>query len=109
MREMNKELKKDRESKKSRSFFSLATIFGYYGINIKMQVAKKVHENKQKRAETQSFLLNLWSECGDLNSGPLGPEPSALPAALHPGAFCLSQKLFYYSEKESNCQAKFCA
>ena len=44
---MNKELKKDRESKKSRSFFSLATIFGYYGINIKMQVAKKVHENKQ--------------------------------------------------------------
>ena len=26
----------------------------------------------------------LWSECGDLNSGPLGPEPSALPSALHP-------------------------
>ena len=25
-----------------------------------------------------------WSEWGDLNSRPLGPEPSALPAALHP-------------------------
>lgn len=25
-----------------------------------------------------------WSECGDLNPGPLGPEPSALPTALHP-------------------------
>ena len=50
MREMNKELKKDRESKKSRSFFGLATIFGYYGINVKMQVAKKVHENKQKKS-----------------------------------------------------------
>ena len=25
--------------------------------------------------ETQSFKPYLWSECGDLNSGPLGPEP----------------------------------
>ena len=25
-----------------------------------------------------------WSEWGDLNSRPLGPEPSALPTALHP-------------------------
>ena len=28
--------------------------------------------------------VQLWSECGDLNPGPLGPEPSALPTALHP-------------------------
>ena len=26
----------------------------------------------------------IWSEWGDLNPRPLGPEPSALPAALHP-------------------------
>ncbi len=25
-----------------------------------------------------------WSECRDLNPGPLGPEPSTLPSALHP-------------------------
>ena len=30
------------------------------------------------------FVSTLWSECGDLNPGPLGPEPSALPTALHP-------------------------
>ena len=28
--------------------------------------------------------LFLWSERGDLNSRPLGPEPSALPTALLP-------------------------
>ena len=28
--------------------------------------------------------VRLWSEWGDLNSRPLGPEPSALPTALHP-------------------------
>ena len=28
--------------------------------------------------------VQLWSEWGDLNPRPLGPEPSALPAALHP-------------------------
>ena len=27
----------------------------------------------------------IWSEWGDLNPRPLGPEPSALPTALHPG------------------------
>lgn len=26
----------------------------------------------------------IWSEWGDLNPRPLGPEPSALPTALHP-------------------------
>ena len=26
----------------------------------------------------------IWSEWGDLNSRPLGPEPSALPTALYP-------------------------
>ena len=36
--------------------------------------------------KNQAFL---WSECGDLNSGPLGPEPSALPAALHPESFII--------------------
>ena len=29
-------------------------------------------------------MAGIWSECGDLNPGPLGPEPSALPTALHP-------------------------
>ena len=33
--------------------------------------------------------LRRWSEWGDLNSRPLGPEPSALPAALHPESFSI--------------------
>ena len=39
---------------------------------------EKVHRNSIK------ITVDLWSECGDLNPGPLGPEPSALPTALHP-------------------------
>ena len=35
-----------------------------------------------------------WSECGDLNPGHLGPEPSALPICATP-RFCDS---FYYSK-----------
>ena len=42
----------------------------------------------EKEPEIIDFELFLWSECGDLNSGPLGPEPSALPAALHPVKLC---------------------
>ena len=37
-----------------------------------------------KNGRGENPLPFLWSECGDLNSGPLGPEPSALPSALHP-------------------------
>ena len=48
--------------------------------------------NNKKRSVFLDFSRNTdlfdWSECGDLNSGPLGPEPSALPAALHPVKLC---------------------
>ena len=43
----------------------------------------------EKRLKLKSLSLKSWSECGDLNSGPLGPEPSALPAALHPESFII--------------------
>ena len=39
-------------------------------------------QRKKKKPAKAGF--SFWSECGDLNSGPLGPEPSALPSALHP-------------------------
>ena len=45
--------------------------------------------------------VQLWSEWRDLNPRPLGPEPSALPAALHPDRI-----LFYYSRRAVLCQQK---
>ena len=44
-------------------------------------------EGNKKRTCFKRNKLFSWSECGDLNSGPLGPEPSALPSALHPVLF----------------------
>ena len=58
--------------------------------------------------------VQLWSEWRDLNSRPLGPEPSTLPTALHPDTdisktelYCLwaelssiFRKLFFYSCKK---------
>ena len=39
--------------------------------------------------------LRRWSECGDLNPGPHGPEPCALPSALHPEMLRVSPRSFY--------------
>lgn len=39
---------------------------------------EKVHRNSIK------ITVDLWSEWRDSNPRPLGPEPSALPTALHP-------------------------
>ena len=36
-----------------------------------------------KNLENLAFSRFLWSKCGGSNSGPHGPEPCALPAALH--------------------------
>ena len=57
---------------------------------------------KGKVRSFNDFGLSLiWSEWGDLNSRPLGPEPSALPSALHP-----VRQLLYYSFQSPTCQAK---
>ncbi len=42
----------------------------------------------------------FWSEWRDLNSRPHGPEPCALPAALHP------VKPVYYNDCSGKCQEK---
>ena len=41
-------------------------------------------DKKRKPVKRQAFFF--WSEWRDLNPRPLGPEPSTLPTALHPGA-----------------------
>ena len=47
-----------------------------------------------KKSLKQIVLSSFpWSEWGDLNSRPLGPEPSALPAALHPESFLIIMTL----------------
>jgi hypothetical protein len=38
----------------------------------------------QGRIRTETFLEKKWSGRGDLNSRPLGPEPSALPSCATP-------------------------
>ena len=52
---------------------------------------------ERRRTKAEAIWLQpsfFWSECGDLNSGPLGPEPSALPAALHPVKLCYYKPYF---------------
>ena len=47
--------------------------------------SKKARYNRAFRRR-HLFVSTLWSEWRDLNSRPHGPEPCALPAALHPDA-----------------------
>ena len=73
-------------------------------------------EHRRENGDRQSdrrFLavrndLRRWSECGDLNPGPLGPEPSALPSALHPERNRREMKsprqLLYYNDSMAPCQ-----
>ena len=65
---------------------------------------------KQKRLKTSVSSLKCWSECGDLNPGPLGPEPSALPSALHPESVCREngspRQLLHYNDSKAPCQAQ---
>ena len=55
----------------------------------------------QKRRPPDGGLL-FWSEWRDLNSRPHGPEPCALPAALHP------EKPIHYNDCPAKCQEKSC-
>jgi hypothetical protein len=43
-------------------------------------------ENRKRALKPFGFKAPYWSEWRDLNPRPLGPEPSALPTALHPDA-----------------------
>ncbi len=70
--------------------------------------------NKEKACNYYSYRLFLWSEWRDLNPRPLGPEPSALPTALHPDILLLPLpnpfriwKLIYYMKFFLNCQSLF--
>ena len=55
-----------------------------------------------KRKKTcQRQVFPFWSEWGDLNPRPLGPEPSTLPTALHPD---IGENVLYCEEaKMSSC------
>ena len=52
----------------------------------------------------------IWSEWGDLNPRPLGPEPSALPAALHPVSppiiFPNRRAVKYYFTQAALCKSQ---
>ena len=46
--------------------------------------ANTAHRPKRRKNEGSNIpSFFLWSKCGGSNSGPHGPEPCALPAALH--------------------------
>ena len=55
------------------------------------EIDKKIGASDIKLAPT-------WSEWRESNPRPLGPEPSALPTALHPDT------ANYYTEYETECQ-----
>ena len=64
-------------------------------IEVSTYPLRELHPNRTRRKRNKAKRIRVsitqiryehskWSECGDLNPGPLGPEPSALPSALHP-------------------------
>ena len=46
-----------------------------------------IENKKNKNGYCIQITVLIWSEWRDLNPRPLGPEPSALPSALHPEVF----------------------
>ena len=61
--------------------------------------------NKEKALKTLSFQGFFWSKCGGSNSGPHGPEPCALPAALH---LDFGKILSFLQVVKSVVKVKFC-
>lgn len=47
---------------------------------------RKIQKNFFSYKQPAFLSTVFWSEWRDLNSRPLGPEPSTLPTALHPDA-----------------------
>ena len=73
----------------------------------KAKCQSKIKKNPSKSNDFDGF----WSEWRDLNPRPLGPEPSALPTALHPENDSLHTEktytpiqLFHYKQKCELCQ-----
>ena len=72
----------------------------------KNKVLKKVQKIRRFHQKSADF----WSEWRDLNPRPLGPEPSALPTALHPDMSasksfpCPRDSVVYYTEFFGRCQ-----
>ena len=58
-----------------------------------------------KQKSTEWCFLVLWSKCGGSNSGPHGPEPCALPAALH---LDFGKILSFLQVVKSVVKVKFC-
>ena len=58
-----------------------------------------------KQKSTEWCFLALWSKCGGSNSGPHGPEPCALPAALH---LDFGKILSFLQVVKSVVKVKFC-
>ncbi len=57
---------------------------------------------KAKKKAADLLIDGFWSEYRDLNPRPLGPEPSALPAALYP----VMPKLTWIVYRESRCLSR---
>ena len=72
----------------------------------KNEALKKVQKIRRFHQKSADF----WSEWRDLNPRPLGPEPSALPTALHPDMSasksfpCPRDSVVYYTEFFGRCQ-----
>ena len=56
-------------------------------------------EGKRERGRKADFATT-WSECRDLNPGPLGPEPSAIPNFATP-----RKGTYHYKDAWAVCQA----
>ena len=63
------------ESERSPNATNFRAFYGVY-------LLKRINTASHCVATISGILL--WSECGDLNPGPLDPQSSTLPTAPHP-------------------------
>ena len=61
------------------------------------EISRNIEQRREYR-NTLSFAI--WSEWRDLNPRPHGPEPCALPAALHPEIYSIIVFLFVYVNRK---------
>ena len=74
----------------SKIFFG-SPIFWFGTMSALFQIPQRTNKNAQKNL----CIFVCWSEWHDLNMRPLGPEPSALPTALHPvPSFLINNSIF---------------
>ena len=88
-------------------FLKVLPFGSVFGSNPFIQVLTQIKFNKKGRKPVKSTDFRpFWSEWRDLNPRPLGPEPSALPSALHPESAFVSIENLTQIVKQNHLQGR---